>query len=239
MRLKVGEGQKVESRKVAERHRVARIGEQLDGRSRCERGAHDALSCRDMDLPWETAPSQPAGRAVTAALISRSWAADGAAGRVVLPRLHRVDHSFDRRLAPHPMRWIARGASNALSLDQPADGLRRLGRKSLHTLDLGGETLQLRELPAVSCRGIDEKGRNSNDERCRTAPAGQRRTDVNARRRGNETRWWAPSGGAVVRDDSHVRSPPSLDEDHSRFVRNLAGEPRGRRTVLDHSGAPP
>jgi len=70
------------------------------------------------------------------------------------------------------MRWIAGGASNALSLDQPADGLRRLGRKSLRTLDLGGETLQLRELPAVSCRGIDEKGRNSNDERCRTAPAG-------------------------------------------------------------------
>jgi len=67
--------------------------------------------------------------------------------------LHRVDHSFDRRLAPHPMRWIAGGASNALSLDQPADGLRRLGRKSLRTLDLGGETLQ-------------------NDERCRTAPAG-------------------------------------------------------------------
>src|SRR5262245_63801725 len=114
--------------------------------------------------------------------------AEGGAGRAVLFRLHRADQSFDRRLSPHLRRLIAGAADDALSLDQPADGLRRLGRKSLRTLNLGGETLQLRELLAVSSRRIDEKGRKSDDERRRVAPAGQRRAGVNARRRGNETR---------------------------------------------------
>src|SRR5262245_58848924 len=98
--------------------------------------------------------------------------ADGAAGRAVLFRLHRADQSFDRRLSPHLTRLIAGATDDALSLDQPADGLRRLERKSLRTLDLGDETLQLHELLAVSSRRIDEKGGQSNDERSRVAPAG-------------------------------------------------------------------
>jgi hypothetical protein len=68
------------------------------------------------------------------------------------------------------MRLIAGATDDALSLDQPADGLRRGGRKGVRTLDLGDETLQLRELLVVSSRRIDEKNRKSNDERCRAAP---------------------------------------------------------------------
>jgi len=68
------------------------------------------------------------------------------------------------------MRLIVGATNNTLSFDQPADGLRRVGGKSLRTLDLGGETLQLREVVAVSSRRIDEKGRKPKNERGRVAP---------------------------------------------------------------------
>jgi hypothetical protein len=45
-----------------------------------------------------------------------------------------------------------------------------------------------------------------------------------------QRRTFDPSGDVIFRDDAQVRS---LDEDHARFVTNVARQPSSRRTMLE------
>jgi hypothetical protein len=91
-----------------------------------------------------------------------------------------------------------------LSGDQPIDGFPRFRGKDLRTLDLGHETLELRDVLDVPAGRTHENSNKSNDERCDIAPARQHRTVIrgNARTGGIGTPRCARD---LLRDNSHVR----------------------------------
>ena len=78
------------------------------------------------------------------------------------------------------MRWIVPATCCALSGDQPIDGFPRFRGKGLRALDLGYETLELRDVLDIPAGRIDENSNKSNDERCGVTPVWQQRTVVGA-----------------------------------------------------------
>ena len=188
-------------------------------------------------FPGERAPSQPPDRDDHSA--PQSLMARPMVPLVVLSCFAFITSTFVRSPPPCAASdgMDRRRRQRRFVVDQPADGLSRLGRKSLRTLDLGDETLQLRHSSPSLPAGLTKRAGSPTT----SAAVEHQRSSVGwtstSESRGKGARWHAPSG--VFRDNAHVGSPPSLDADHARFVTNVARQASSRRTMLDHRGIPP
>ena len=160
---------------------------------------------------------------------------DVAHSRDAFLRLHRACDAFDRRLAPHLLQGIVPPTRCGLSGDQPIDRFPRFRGKGLRTLDLGHETLELGDVLGVPAARAHENSNKPNGERCGIAPATQHRTVIGESSRTGEigTPHCARDGWDLLRDNSHVSAPQSLEGDHSRLIETsreflTASEPEPR-----------
>jgi hypothetical protein len=105
------------------------------------------------------------------------------------------------------MRGIVPATCYALPGDQPIDGIPRFRGKGLCALDLGYETLELRDVLDIPAGRTHENGNKSNDERCGVTPVWQQRTVVAADSctGGIEAPRCARKGRDLLSGGSHVR----------------------------------
>ena len=78
------------------------------------------------------------------------------------------------------MRWIVPATCCALPSDQPIDSFPRFRGKGLRALDLGYETLELRDVLDLAAGRTHENSNKSDDERCGVTPVWQQWTVVGA-----------------------------------------------------------
>jgi hypothetical protein len=88
----------------------------------------------------------------------------------------------------------------------------------LRTLDLGHETLELGDVLGVPAARAHENSNKPNGERSGIAPARQHWSVIGESSRTGGTPRCARGGRDLLRDDSHVSAPQSLEDDHSRLV---------------------